>query len=291
KGAGPGVGSPQSLEGLKMQIVYVSGIFGMVPEWFYNVAFTFVTLMGGLLCGTLVYFYMSDRISTSSLQLQNDWVLNLAHSLRGPCHSLGVLTEAMKSAGNNEELHSLARREIEIMDSHCRQFLQLARKDLSAAGVRLETINPVPIIKRSIERAMVRYPNFDKSAIELGALPDVTVTGNSESAEEMILTVIDNAIKYSKGGKKIQISGSMSEKVFQLRVADQGVGIAAEDLPSVGTAFFRSNRPGLDGINGTGIGIYLARQACDTMGWKMKIESEGPDLGTTVTFEIPVAAR
>ncbi len=126
--------------------------------------------------------------------MQNDRVLNPAHSLRGPCHTLGVLTEAMKSAGDNKELHSLARRELEIMDSHCRQFLQLARKDLLAAGARIETINILPIVKRSIERAMIRFPNLDKNAIELGVLPDISVSGNSEAAEEMILTVIDNAI-------------------------------------------------------------------------------------------------
>ncbi|MEW6708890.1 MAG: HAMP domain-containing sensor histidine kinase [Candidatus Riflebacteria bacterium] len=281
----------QSLEGLKIQIVYVPGIFGVVPDWFYTVAFSVIALLGSLLCGTLVYFYGLERVSTNKLELQNDWVLNLAHSLRGPCHSLGVLTEAMKSAGDNEELHSLARRELEIMDSHCRQFLQLARKDLSAAGARIETINLVPIIKRSIERAMVRFPNFDKNAIELGALSDISVRGNSEAAEEMILTVIDNAIKYSRGKGKIQISGAAFENMFKIKICDHGVGISAEDLPSIGTAFYRSNRSGLDGINGTGIGLYLARQACDTMGWKMKIESEGPDRGTTVTFEIPVAAR
>jgi len=283
----------QTLDGMSLQIVYTPGIFGKLPHWALKVAIIVIGLIGALMVSSIVYFYGLERVSSSQLQLQNDWVLNLAHSLRGPCHSLGVLTEAMKANANGEldELYLLARRELEAMDTHCRQFLQLARKDMKTAEMKIDRIALKPIVETALERVLTRYPLVKKDAVQLGELPETLAKGNFDAAVETLMTVLDNGIKYSPDQKRISISCESLDKVLQLTVTDNGYGVSAEDAAKVGTAFFRSSRSDLEGINGTGIGLYLAREACVAMGWELRLESAGVDKGTRVTFVIPVADK
>gem|GEM_PF-1695323 len=283
----------QVLDGLSMQVIYTPGLFGQIPDWGYEVMLIAIGLISLLLAGTIIYFYGLEKVSISQLKLQNDWVLNLAHSLRGPCHSLGVLTEAMKcnAAGDSEELYFLARRELEIMDSHCRQFLQFARKDMAANRFGVETVHLNSIIERAVERVLLRYPQVGKDCVEAKNLPEMKVSANAEAAEEALITLLDNALKYSPAKKQVQISVVKTDGGFSLSIVDHGLGISAEDLVMVGSAFYRSSRQNLEGINGTGIGLYLLREACSVMGWQLKIESDGPDKGTTATLIIPVAKK
>lgn len=283
----------QCLSGMSMQIVYTPGIFGRVPTWAYQFTLVLIGLAGCLLLGSVVYFYGLERTSTNQLQLQNDWVLNLAHSLRGACHSLGVLTEAMKANGNGDldELHTLARRELEAMDTHCRQFLQLAKRDMKAVAVKTGAVELEPLVRTAVERVLLRYPLVEKDAVKIAALPALSLSANREAAAETLMTIIDNAIKYSPEAKQIKINAEVAENQVQLVIADNGFGISPEDAALVGTAFFRSSRSDLEGINGTGIGLYLAREACTAMGWQLQLTSDGPDQGTRVTLLIPVLAK
>jgi signal transduction histidine kinase len=281
------------LDGLHLQIVYTPFIFGEIPNWGYQLILILIGLTGALLVGSIVYFYGRDRVASHQLQLQNDWVLNLAHALRGPCHALGVLTEAMKanSETDNDELFVLAQRELETMDNHCRQFLQLARQEKKAVDRKLEPLELQPLLRQAISRVLLRYPQLDKKAVTLQDIPPVKVRGNYEAAGESFITVIDNALKYSLHKKEVAVNAVANDSQVCLEIADQGLGIAPDELPQIGQAFYRSDRPDFEGINGTGVGLYLAFAASEAMGWQMQIESDGVGKGSKVIFTIPVVKK
>lgn len=281
------------LSGMKVQIVYTPGIFGIIPDWVSKSIFVLIALVGSILASTMVYFYGMERQSNSQLRLQNDWVLNLAHSLRGPCHSLGVLLEAIKNTDHNvkEELFQLGHREIEAMDAHCRSFLQMARKELGSCRVSLSSISLDECLRVATERVLLRYPQFDKSDLEVVELNDVKVVGDRMVAEEVLITLIDNAVKFSIGKKNIKISGNICGRDFVMQIQDSGAGISPEDISQIGQPFFRSSRPELEGVPGTGVGLYLTQAACVAMRWQFKIDSEGSDKGTLVTLVIPMELK
>lgn len=283
----------QVLDGLSMQIVYAPFIFGRIPVWGYQLVLVMIGLVGALLIGSIVYFYSLDRVSSSQLQLQNDWVLNLAHSLRGPCHSLGVLTEAMQAnaGADSGELYALARRELETMDNRCRQFLQLARRDMKASEMHLVSIELQPLVQEAVDRVLLRFPRVAKSAVKIGSLSGMNITANSVAASEVLMTVIDNALKYSLETTNVVISAEKCENSIRLNISDNGFGIDAEDLKHIAKPFYRSNRPDLEGISGTGIGLYLAHEAGAAMGWEIKVSSAGPGKGASVELVIPVGEK
>jgi signal transduction histidine kinase len=278
---------------MKMQVVFTPGIFGQLNDWIIKAMLGWLFMMGVTLIGGVYGIYEMGRQSTKQLRLQNDWVLNLAHSLRGPCHSLGVLLEAIKrnKTSGNEELFQLSQREIEVMDTHCRQFLQLARADSKDYHGRVETVMLADCLNRAVERIVIRYPQFSRELVTFKGGHDIKISVYPLALEESIMTIIDNAVKYSRATKQVRIEGKIVDCSCMLSVEDSGAGIAPEDMPLIGQPFYRSSRPDIEGIAGTGIGLYLVKEACRVMSWPLSIESEGRDKGTRVTLKIPMEQK
>jgi signal transduction histidine kinase len=97
--------------------------------------------------------------------------------------------------------------------------------------------------------------------------------------------LLDNAVKYTPQGGKVQVKiGSNNGHIF-VSVIDNGPGIPAKDLPRVFEKFYRA-RPELDDIPGTGLGLAIVKVIAEQHGGKVWVESQ-PDKGSTFTLAIP----
>ena len=94
-------------------------------------------------------------------------------------------------------------------------------------------------------------------------------------------------MKYSAEGSTVRIAGSVDGEMAVVSVSDQGVGVAAEELPQVSGLYFRGGNS--QGIPGAGIGLYLVERFVAMHGGTMSVESE-VGKGTTVTIRLPSAA-
>jgi two-component system sensor histidine kinase KdpD len=106
--------------------------------------------------------------------------------------------------------------------------------------------------------------------------------------------LIENAVKYGSLGSAPSIRATVADGQVEIAVADEGVGIAAEDLPHVFDSFYRA-RQGDQVAPGTGLGLALARGLAEAMGGGIRAESPRTDLpvdgspGTIVTLRLPAA--
>jgi signal transduction histidine kinase len=106
--------------------------------------------------------------------------------------------------------------------------------------------------------------------------------------KQVILNLLSNAIKYSPGGGTIRVSASAVEdgnKVL-VRVSDQGIGIAPEDLDRVFETFYRVKNEETYEIRGTGLGLFIVKSLVEGMGGAMGVESE-LGKGSTFHFTLP----
>jgi signal transduction histidine kinase len=105
----------------------------------------------------------------------------------------------------------------------------------------------------------------------------------------VVANLVHNALKYSPAGGEVRVSASRAaDGRAEVAVADEGVGIAAEDLDRLFTRFGRIVTPETAGIPGTGLGLYLARDLARRHGGDVGVTSE-PGRGSTFTLALPAA--
>jgi len=116
------------------------------------------------------------------------------------------------------------------------------------------------------------------------------VSGDAAALRSALQNVVGNAVKYSADRAVVDVAAEADERVLRIRVSDRGLGIDAGDLPHVFKPFFRGRRAVDAQVRGTGIGLSVVRHVVDAHDGRVRVDSR-PGAGTTVTIELPVAAR
>jgi PAS domain S-box-containing protein len=111
------------------------------------------------------------------------------------------------------------------------------------------------------------------------------VAANPERLREVVMNLMDNAIKFTpEGGVKVTLEGN--DKEATISVADSGVGIAAEDMPHLFQKFYRIDNSATRTIGGTGLGLYLCRKVIELFNGRIWVESK-PGQGSTFKITLP----
>ncbi|TCL53889.1 signal transduction histidine kinase [Kineothrix alysoides] len=101
---------------------------------------------------------------------------------------------------------------------------------------------------------------------------------------EALYNIVDNAIKYTPRGGRVQLSAAQYELFFRIDISDDGIGISEEEQPLIFGRFYRSAT--VHDTEGVGIGLYLARQIISEQGGYLKVKSS-PKEGSTFSVFLP----
>jgi len=112
------------------------------------------------------------------------------------------------------------------------------------------------------------------------------VSADGEKIGQVIKNLIDNAIKYSRGGD-IMCRASVKDEMVWIDIQDQGIGISEQDLPRIFDKFFRVERKETAHISGTGLGLSIAKYIIESHGGEIEVESQ-LGKGTTIGFGLPI---
>jgi len=159
---------------------------------------------------------------------------------------------------------------------------------------RIESQQVVGFVKKPVQLAEVLLKNIKfYSGVETGHriitnikqdLPLVSADG--EKIGQVIKNLIDNAIKYSRGGD-IMCRASVKDEMVWIDIQDQGIGISEQDLPRIFDKFFRVERKETAHISGTGLGLSIAKYIIESHGGEIEVESQ-LGKGTTIGFGLPI---
>jgi len=232
---------------------------------------------------------LTEKIT--SLERTKTEFLNLAsHELRGPITVLrGYLS--MLESGTLGDMSESARRILPILSAKATEANSLVEQMIEAARLeegRLE-LKPVRVDLRHLcETAVetVRPIVPTAHALRIEAESEVPAQVDPERIRTIVGNLISNAIKYSPEGGEVICRVLMENGVGKIMVIDQGLGIAAEDMPRLFTRFGRIATKDTAHIGGTGLGLYLSRELARLLGGDVTVASKLGE-GSTFTLSLP----
>ncbi len=221
-------------------------------------------------------------------KLQTALLNSISHDLRTPLVSItGALSSLREESINiNEEDRSnmleTAYGEAERLNRLVGNLLNMTRLEANAIHLRLEPCDIQDVIGSALDQLEER---LEKKPIVV-TLPEGLPMVSLDFAlfGQVLVNVIDNAIKYSLKDTQIDIDVSQSEKEITIRISDRGIGIPDEDLERIFDKFYRVSRP--ENVNGTGLGLAICKGIIEIIGGKISAANrEGG--GTVISLALP----
>ena len=249
----------------------------------------------GLLLSLGAAWFLSGRALIPiqrAFQTQQEFIADASHELRTPLTVLRSATDLLNSHRNqplerNGELFDDVRAEIARLERLAQDLLTLARSD--AGGVELMT---APVELSDIAADVVRRttPLARSQGVQLtlqNQAVESTVDADPDRLQQVVLILIDNAIKHTPVGGRVDVRVRRHGQHAQVEVIDTGTGIAAEHLPRIFDRFYRADKARTQAQGGTGLGLAIAKMLVDAHGGQLQISST-VGVGTHVTVSLPV---
>ncbi len=204
------------------------------------------------------------------------FVSTVAHELRTPLTALSgyldlILEDRVEDAAVKREFLERGRAIVSSMGDLVGDLLEWAR--LEAGSLRLE-IAPFSVAEAAGRVAANLLPiALDRGTELTSTLPPRlrAATGDRRRVEQIITNVAANALKFTPGGRRVEIAAWFEGSVALIAVRDEGAGIAPEDRTRIFERFYRM--AGHDRITGTGLGLPIARELAQAMGGDLDVAS------------------
>jgi signal transduction histidine kinase len=231
---------------------------------------------------------------------QKDEFLSIvSHELKTPLTPLKALAQLLRlrlrrhrEDGRELDLESLdsnlrtIERQVDRMSGLVNDLLEVSRAGQGRFELQQQEFDLVPVVREVVQRYREISAEEGRITFAVTAPGTLPITGDAMRIEQALTNLVGNAVKYSPSGGEIRIAVDARGDEVAFLVVDNGIGIPAEDLPTLARPFARGSRRART-FSGMGIGLYLARLVAEGHGGSLALASAGEDKGTTVTMTLP----
>lgn len=215
---------------------------------------------------------MASKLDTASREsakldkLRRDFVANISHELRTPVTvirgSLEALCDGVVSQPQMvEDYHRQMLSESIYLERLVSDLLELARLQNTEFAMEMSKVNLNEITEDAV-RSIRRVAERNNVEIRLSYEGEgFVVLGDFGRLRQMLLILLDNAVKFSPAGGVVQVTLLAGRSKITMSVCDEGPGIAPEDLPYIFERFYKQRSE--DNKGGTGLGLAIAKQIAD----------------------------
>ncbi len=210
--------------------------------------------------------------------IRQAFLANVSHELRTPLTSITAYTETLLDGGIDDQPNSLKflktiQRNAERMRNLVNDISELSL--IESGAVRL-TFAPVRLAAIVNEVFTGLAPRSKKYQVQLRneIPPDCVVTADQRRLEQILINLIDNAIKFNKPHGEVVVSAESQAEQTILRIRDTGAGIPPEHLPRVFERFYRVDKARSRDLGGTGLGLAIVKHLTRAHGGEAEVKSE-----------------
>jgi PAS domain S-box-containing protein len=243
---------------------------------------------------------ISDRKHVEELlraadRRKDEFLAMLGHELRNPLAPIRNVAEVLRrTAGGNpaqEPLLAMLERQVQQMTRLLDDLLDVSRISQGKIKFQHEVIDFQTAITRAVEASA---PFIERRRHHLSvAVPDVELpmVGDMARLVQMLTNLLNNAAKYTPENGAISLSVEQSGATIEVRIKDNGAGIAEEMLPRVFDLFVQADRTLRQSQDGMGIGLTLVKSIVEHHAGSVRASSAGPGQGSEFVVRLPMVEK
>jgi PAS domain S-box-containing protein len=223
-------------------------------------------------------------------QLQAEFTATASHELRTPLAAVYGAAQtlrrhdfALDEAGRDRFIDMIVE-ESERLGRIVNQILLANQIDAGSVDLETEPFDASDFLHRVAEATGIRTPeNIEIKVAD--SEPDLLVAADRDKVRQILLNLVENAIKYSPDGGTIEVGAEPVGTAVRFHVLDQGIGIPADERSRIFNKFYRLDPDMTRGIGGTGLGLYICAGLVTRMGGRIWVEA-APEGGSIFLFEL-----
>ncbi len=228
-------------------------------------------------------------------KIRRDFVANVSHELKTPATSLKLLAESLQQAIEEDPVQARLfaaqlKKETERLAQLITDLLDLARLE-SEERVEYENLVDLRGVLMSVlsrMRRVARTKNISLQWKRFGKAAQYTLRGDETQLASMFTNLVDNAIKYTPPGGRVEVTGGMEGSEIVIRIADTGIGIPEGKLSRIFERFYRVDKARSKATGGTGLGLSIVRHVAENHGGRVTVRSTLGE-GSVFTVHLPRA--
>ena len=226
-------------------------------------------------------------------QVRTDFAANVSHELKTPLTSIRGFVETLENGAidNPEMAHKFLRiimLETERLTRLINDILSISKLESGQDEVSIERIRLDKLAYDVADMLAIHAQEKEVSInCHLNSTP-VNIMGNADRVEQMLINLVENAIKYNKPGGSVTVQVFSNGVQANVAISDTGIGIAAENLPRLFERFYRVDKGRSRQMGGTGLGLAIVKHIVRSMNGEIEVHST-LDEGTEFLITLPLA--
>ena len=227
--------------------------------------------------------------------LKSDFVANVSHELKTPLSLVRMFGEMLlegrvPSEEKRRQYLSIIVSESERLTALIENVLDFARVERGKAAYEFAPAQLGEVVSRAVEiyRYRAEREGMEVSLRVAEGLPLASL--DTRAMELAVINLLDNALKYAKGGGRVDVAVEQSGRSVKVRVSDRGPGIERDEQDRIFERFVRGRHAGETRARGSGIGLALVKHIAESHGGRVAVQSPVTEEGRGSAFEIAIPA-
>jgi signal transduction histidine kinase len=253
-----------------------------------------LSIHGVVVADGIVYAFRDQTEERALETMRTEFVSTVSHELRTPLAAIygAAMTLRRKDVALEEaqraSLLEVVSGEADRLARTVNDILWASRLDTDALHVTIQNCDPLELAQDVVDAQLTHLDPRHELVLDGDAdLPPVA--GDPDKVGRVLINLVDNALKYSPDGGRVEVRVRLVGSHIRFSVSDPGLGIPAGEQRRIFEKFYRLDPNMNRGVGGTGLGLYICRELVRRMEGRVWVVSGGVGTGSTFHVELPVA--
>ena len=249
-----------------------------------------LTLLIVILCGISLYQILQQKKIS---EIKSDFINNMSHEFKTPIATINLAIDAIENPINIKDEKKVSRylkmmrEENKRMQDQVETVLMISQLERGSTPMECEPINVHEVIEEAISHVALIVQNRAGMIYKHLDATDLTVSANMNHLTNVLINLLDNAIKYSEGSPIIEVRTWVEEKRVAIEIKDEGMGMDTETLQLIFEKFYREQGGNVHNIKGHGLGLSYVKKILTLLNGTIHVKSK-KGKGSTFLIQLPL---